>query len=350
MKNGNVQIGVIGLGVGRWHIESYREVSDAKVVALCDVDEEKLTKVSEHYGITRTYTDYKALCEDETIDAVSVCVPNALHAPIAVYALEHGRHVLCEKPLADTVAHGQEILQAARQAAKRATVKAMVAMKLRYSKEAQYIRGQVEAGKLGHVYYGFSTYLRDIAGIPGMGGWFTRKSMSGGGALIDNGVHLLDLTWYLMGCPNPVMAFGMTSTRFAPVGSSNRRRVKALGEGSFDVDDFGTGLIKCMDGSCVFLENGWSTFVKDGTCSVRVLGTQGGATLWPFAVIGEEDGKCVSGTPDVETLPEENQFAHFIRCIVEDREPGSNIQQGLTVLRMLDGLYRSDTRGDAAVL
>ena len=146
------------------------------------------------------------------------------------------------------------------------------------------------------------------------------------------------------------MAFGMTSTRFAPVGSSNRKQVKELGTGSFDVDDFGAGLIKCTDGSCISLENGWSTFVEDGTCSVRVLGAEGGATLWPFAVIGEEDGKCVSRTPDVETLPEENQFAHFIRCIVQDQAPGSSIQQGLTVLRMLDGLYRSDTRGDAVVL
>jgi len=346
MKNGKVQIGVVGLGVGRWHIESFGNVPQAQVVALCDVDEAKLKATSEQVNVDNIYASYEELCRDETVDAVSVCVPNVLHAPVSICALEHGKHVLCEKPLANSVENGEKILEAARKSDRRA----MVAMKLRYAREAQYIRGLVEEGRLGEIYYGFSTYLRDIKGIPKLGGWFTRKSSSGGGALIDNGVHLLDLTWYLMGCPKPTTAFGMTSTTFAPVGEANKKTVAKAGPGAFDVDDFGAGLIKCENGASISLENGWSTFVKEGTCSVRVLGTEGGATLWPFEVMTEWDGRCVPVTPDAETLQAEDEFAHFARCIVEDREPGSTVEQGLAVLRMLDGLYRSDAEGGAVVL
>lgn len=344
MRNGKVQVGVVGLRLGAWHAESFAEVPGAALSALCDVDRDRLASAASRFKVERTYEDYRALCEDERVDAVSVCVPNYLHAPICVHALEHGKHVLCEKPLAHTVKAGERILEAARASG----TQAMVAMKLRYSKEARHIRGLVDAGRLGEIYYGSSTYLRGIDGIPGLGGWFTTKAQSGGGALIDNGVHLLDLTWYLMGCPKPTCVLGATTDGMAPIGAANRRRVAELTEGTFDVDDFGTGLVRCENGATMFLENGWSTFVQEETMNVRLLGTTGGATLWPFGVVGEQDGKCAASVPDLGQAPEESQFEHFIRCIVADREPDSSIEQGLTVLRMLDALYRSDREGGAA--
>ena len=346
MENSKVQLGIVGLGVGQWHINNYLKVPEAALVALCDVDKAKLEHTAARLNIKKTYVDYRELCEDDEIDAVSVCVPNFLHAPISIYALEHGKHILCEKPLAHTVEAGESILKAAQASGK----KAMVAMKLRYSKEAQYIRSLADQGRLGDIYYGFSTYLRGIDGVPGMGGWFTTKAKSGGGALIDNGVHLLDLTWYLMGCPEPVSVFGKTTEGIAPIGAANQQRVAELTTGTFDVDDFVTGLIKCTNGAAIFLENGWSTFVEQATMNVRVLGTVGGATLWPFSVVGEKDGKCTVNTPDVATLVEESQFQHFINCIIEDEEPGSSIEQGLIVLKMLDGLYRSDVEGGVVEL
>ena len=218
----------------------------------------------------------------------------------------------------------------------------MTAMKLRFGKEAAYIRREVDEGTLGHVYYGWSTYLRGLDGVP-MRPTFTRKSVSGGGAIIDNGVHLLDLTWYLMGCPDPVSVTGMTDLSYAPIGAANQNRVaEAGGKDVFDVETFGCGMIRFANGAATMLDNGWSTFVAEPTFSVRVLGTEGGATLLPFTFVREHDGAAVSVAPDPATLPEETQFAHFIRCIREGNEPLSTIEQGVRMVRMLDALYESD--------
>ena len=196
MSSGVVRVGVIGLGIGRWHIESYLAIPEAKVVAVCDLDEEKLRAAATRYGVARIYRSYEELCQSRNIDAVSICVPNYMHAPVAVFALEHGKHILCEKPLSVSPDEGKRILETANRFPE---LKAMVAMKFRFNKDSIYIRKMVENGDLGEVYYGFTTYLRQMGGIPKMGTWFTRKKRSGGGPLIDNGVHFLDLIWWLMG-------------------------------------------------------------------------------------------------------------------------------------------------------
>ena len=347
MENSKVQLGIVGLGVGQWHINNYLKVPEAALVALCDVDKAKLEHTAARLNIKKTYVDYRELCEDDEIDAVSVCVPNFLHAPISIYALEHGKHILCEKPLAHTVEAGESILKAAQASGK----KAMVAMKLRYSKEAQYIRSLADQGRLGDIYYGFSTYLRGIDGVPGMGGWFTTKAKSGGGALIDNGVHLLDLTWYLMGCPEPVSAMGMTDEAFAPVGRANREAIEeAGGSDFFDVEDFGCGIVRFADGSAAMLDNGWSTFVADPTFLVRVMGTEGGATLGPFSFVVEQEGKSKDAAPAASSLEPMDQFSHFAACVRDMQEPASTIEQGYQMLQMLTALYRSSETGASVAM
>jgi len=341
MTDSTLHIGVVGMGVGQWHVENFSKVPGCKVVALCDTDATRLAAAAEKWGVKRTFADYREMCAAPDIDAVSVCVPNAVHAEISVAAFRAGKHVICEKPLADTPAHAREILDA-----KNASGKiGMAAMKLRYWPEAAYVRRLVDEGTLGRIYYGWSTYLRGLDGIP-MRPTFTVKALSGGGALIDNGVHLLDLTWYLMGCPEPTSAMGMTTQDLSPIGKANRQKIAAAGgKKAFDVEDFGCGIIRFADGAAAMLDNAWSTFVVDGTFSVRVLGTEGGATLLPFSVCAEKDGKNANVTPDAKTLPSEDQFHHFVRCIREGRQPISTIEQGEQMVRMLTALYRSHETG-----
>ena len=333
-----VRVGVIGCGIGRWHMENYTKVRGARLAAICDLDEAKLEQAAEAFGVKTTYTDYRELCAADDIDAVSVCLPNSLHAPAAVCALEHGKHLLCEKPIADSLKNARKIAAAA----KKADCTAMMAMKLRYGPEATYVRSVLEKGKLGDVYYSYNSYLRPLGGIPKMGSWFTRKRFAGGGALIDNGVHLLDLTWWLMGCPKPVAADGQGYAKFGPLGKGAKGWTGGADPEAFDVEDLGVGMIRFDNGATALLDNGWATLVEpQGVMGIRLLGTQGGATLWPLRVIADKGGECVETTPDPAKLKARNQFEHFIRCIRRGEQPGSTIGQGVTILKMLDALYRS---------
>jgi predicted dehydrogenase len=341
MSGERLNVAVIGLGIGRWHAESYRDTSNARLVALCDVDANRLASGRERYGVEKTYTSYEALCDDPTVDAVSVCVPNHLHAPISIYALEHGKHVLCEKPLANSVANAEAMVAAARRSGR----VAMVAMKFRYTPEAVTIRRLVEDGELGEIYYGWTTYLRQLGGIPGMGGWFTRKPMSGGGPMIDNGVHFLDLLWWLMGCPTPTRVSGATYAKFGPrgKGASGWNRVPMPEE--FSVEDLATAMIRFDNGASVLMDNGWAGFVPGETIGVRLMGTEGGATLWPYGVTGESDGKVVDRTPDASQTDAPSQFHHFADCALNGKTPISSFENCLEVTRMLDAVYRSAEAG-----
>ncbi len=342
MLSGEIRVGVIGLGIGRWHLESYLAVPEAKVAAICDIDEDRVKTAATRYGIAKIYTDHEELCQSSNIDAVSVCVPNYMHMPVAVCALENGKHVLCEKPLSSSLEDGRKILEAA---SNHPELTAMMAMKFRFNKDSIYVKNMVENGRLGEVYYGFSTYLRQLGGIPRMGSWFTKKKQSGGGPLIDNGVHFLDLIWWLMGCPTPVEDYGTTYAKFGPYGKGAGGWEGEPSPEVFDVEDLALGTIRFENGASVMLDNAWATFVEKEVIGMRLCGTQAGATLWPFRICYEEGGQIVSKTPDLEHIKSESQFKHFIDCILNNRQPISTIEQGVTVLKMLDAIYRSAEAG-----
>jgi predicted dehydrogenase len=341
----NVTIGIIGLGIGKWHLESYRKVAGTEVTALCDMNSEVLKKTGQENGVRRLYMDYKDLLADRSIDAVSVCVPNSLHRKVATEALSAGKHVLCEKPLANSVAEAQKILQMSRKS-KRTF---MVAMKIRYWPETSYVHSLFEKGKFGFVYYGYTHYLRPLGGIPARP-TFIYKKFSGGGALIDNGVHLLDTNWYLMGCPKPRTAFGVTSMRLVKAGigfGMPAPKAKKLG---CDVEEFGAGLIRFENGSSIYLDNAWASFVPaDGVWNLRILGDKGGATVWPLSITYAKGNGVADATPDLAKIgfKAPTQFDHFIDCIRKDRSPLSTAEQGVTLMKMLGALYRSNKTGKA---
>ncbi len=330
------RIGIIGLGVGKWHRDSFKQTKNAEVVALCDANEERLKKMGAEAGITKLYVNIGSLLRNKDIDAVSVCLPNYLHAKVAVAAMKAGKHVLCEKPLAASVKDAQKIVKAEKETGKRC----MVAMKFRFKPEAQYIADKLKRGEFGEVYYGYTHYLRPLGGIPsGAGSWFITKRKSGGGALIDNGVHLLDVNWYLMGCPKPVYVFGSTYAKFGP-------NIEAIKD-HFDVEDFGCGLIKFENGATIYLDNAWASMVDSELIGLRILGTKAGATMWPFTMVTSEGGKNTAATPALEESKYPSQFQHFVECIINDVPPLAPASQGLDLLKMLDGIYRSSAQGKA---
>ncbi|MBQ4289960.1 MAG: Gfo/Idh/MocA family oxidoreductase, partial [Clostridia bacterium] len=205
-----LRVALVGCGsIGKnYHLRAYQSLTDiAEVVAICDINPERLKAASEEYNITHAYASIEELLANEKdLDYVDVCTWPSAHAPVAVAAAKAGLHVLCEKPLAATVEQGLEI----EKAVKEAGVNFMLAVVTRYGGEQAKFVEMRDAGVFGDIYYAKVAYIRR-RGTPG--GWFTNKEFAGGGPVLDIGVHAIDRTWYLMGRPKPVTVSAETSYR-----------------------------------------------------------------------------------------------------------------------------------------
>jgi predicted dehydrogenase len=336
-----VRVGIIGVGIGQAHINGYGKVPQAEVVALCDLNEERAHSVAKDCQVEGAdiLTDYHALLERKDIDAVSVCLPNKMHRPVAVAALEAGKHVICEKPLALNVADAKLMAAATDKSGK----KCMVAQVKRFSPEAQYLKQLVDAGELGNIYYGHSFWLRK-RGIPGYGGWFTTKALSGGGPLIDIGVHLLDAAWWLAGCPKPVAVMGATYAEFGPQGKGlGNWGVEKKPEGTFDVEDLAVGLIRFENGLTINLEVSWALHNERERQGVQLYGSQGGLE-WADSVQLFKDLNGVPANSKIDTPRGDawgNEMQHFVDSILNDTTPDPDVHQGVQMMKMLEGLYQS---------
>lgn len=331
--NRHLGIGVIGLGIGRWHVEEFSRLPGVRVAAACDRDPERLRETCAKFDIPRATASPEELVAGDDVDAVVVALPNHLHEPAACAAIEAGKHLLCEKPLAHTLDSARRI---ARAAAARPELTACMGMKFRFMGAAHALIRAVEDGTVGVPYHGFNRYVRPVlSGMPS--GWFRRKAQSGGGALIDNGVHLLDLNWYLMGRPRPVRAFGVCQAR---IGRAD--------DAAFDVDDFAAGLITFENGASIVVENGWAAHVPETLFEVRVLGDRGGfeycsGRLWTTGADGGFEERPAAETP----ASGPTQFEHFAACIRGRTENRSPLSDGLTLMSMIEALYASHRSGTA---
>jgi predicted dehydrogenase len=334
--------------MGKAHAERYRDCNEAQVVALCDQNQERLERVPREVGGSvsdaRLYTDITEMLRDEELQAVSVALPNALHAPVTLQALEAGKHVLCEKPLAMSAAQAEEMVATARRVGRTL----MVHFNVRFNPTSRAVKQAIEAGALGQVYYARTVWHRK-RGIPQLGGWFTQKEVSGGGALIDIGVHRLDLALWLMGYPRPVSVTGVAYDLLG------KRLAEAQGK-TFDVDDLAAAFIRFENGAALTLETSWaSNTEKREDQWTQLFGVEGGAIIrnWDegyqfearlFRSAGENDSEVRVETPEAPE-PWESAQAHFCRSILAGTEPLAPGEQGLTVMRILDAIYESAATG-----
>ncbi|MGI8915139.1 MAG: Gfo/Idh/MocA family protein [Chloroflexota bacterium] len=335
-------VAVIGVGVGRGHIRDYLDCPQAELLAICDQDPVRLAEAAARYGVATTYTDYHELLLRPDLQAVSIALPNFLHAPVAIDALKAGKHVLCEKPLALNAQEAEEMVRLAR--SKGLTL--MVNFNYRFGEAAWMIHNAIAAGLLGDVYYARTTWLRN-RGIPGIGGWFTTKKLSGGGGLIDLGVHRLDLALWYMGYPEPVSVTGATYGGFG----------KALAERqgkSFDVDDLAAGFIRFANGASLSIEASWAgNSEKREEMSTRVWGNKGGAEMrnvgegydFEARLFLEVAGTLQEARPLARPEGMESVRGHFVRCILAGEEVVAPGEHGLTVMRILDGIYTAAASG-----
>lgn len=342
MAGDRLGVAVIGVGVGRGHIRDYLDCPQAQLLAICDQDPVRLAEAAARFGVETTYTDYHELLQRPDLQAVSIALPNFLHAPVAIDALKAGKHVLCEKPLALNAQQAEEMVQTAR--ARGLTL--MVNFNYRFGEAAWMIHNAVAAGDLGDIYYARTTWLRN-RGIPGIGGWFTNKKLSGGGGLIDLGVHRLDLALWYMGYPQPVSVSGATYGEFGKALAARQGK-------SFDVDDMAIGFVRFANGASLSIEASWAgNSDKSEDMSTRVWGSKGGAVMrnagegydFEARLYLELAGALQETRPLEKPVGMESVRGHFVRCILAGEEVIAPGEHGLTIMRILDGIYESAASG-----
>jgi predicted dehydrogenase len=355
---GPLRVGIIGTGgiATGAHIPAYQRTEGVDLYAVCDVISERAEATANQFGFQKVFTDYREMLADPNLDVVSICTPPFAHKEPAIAALEAGKHVLCEKPMALNGDEAQAMVDAWYRARRKYHNKFTIGFHMRWGRQPQLLKRFIDGGELGEIYYGRASYLRR-RGVPAWG-VFTSKAKNGGGPLIDIGVHALDLSLWLMGHPEPESVFGATYRKFG-----NRPNVfnpwGAWDPTTYDVEDSAFAMIRFRNGAMLQLECSWVLNVERSTTQLVLCGTEGGAQLEPFKVFTEKHGmiwdiappeRPVEGQGRQGESPYALEIQGFIKAIREGSEPLVKPEEALLVSRIVDAIYQSDQSGTAVKL
>ena len=351
-----IKLGVIGSGfIGRVHLNQFKSIENVELAGLTDLNSDMANKTAKEFKVQEVFESAQSMIDSPKIDALVIGVPNKHHAALAVRALQTGKHVLLEKPMAINGLEAKQIVEA-----QRATGNIlMIAHQMRWQWLSLHAKQQVENGALGKIYNAKAGMWRKKA-IPGWGSWFTRKSESGGGPLIDIGVHVLDLALWLLGNPRPVAVFGSTYAEFGPLKKAIGKWGTPQWGGYFDVEDLATAMIRMADGSTLTLEVSWAAHTdSDNRHFIHLMGSQGGLSLYSDRI--KLTGQQFDTAFDIDVSPPTPGTAtpgtaqatdcrgllsrHFVDCINENRQPVSDAISGYVNNVILDAIYESAQTG-----
>ena len=345
-----LRVGIIGAGnISHSHLGGYKALPDqVELVAVCDIDEQKAQNYAKVNGFPRAYKDYNEMLAKEELDAVSVCTWNAAHAEATIAALNAGCNVLCEKPMAMNASQAL----AMKEAAERNGKLLMIGFVRRFGNDADILRNFIQAGTMGDIYFAKATYLRR-SGCPG--GWFGDKRYSGGGPLIDLGVHVIDLCRYLAGCPQPVSVYGVTYDNLGDNRANNKKgwvSQNNLGiDFKYTVEDFATALIRFDNGMTLNVEASFNLNIKQDTGNIELFGTKAGARVDPQIEFFSDMNKMfVDIKPAGNTALDFNglfnrEIKHFVDCVRDGIPCISPAEDGVVLMRILDAIYQSAAEG-----
>ncbi len=370
---GKIRIGIIGCGfiANRKHLPMMTQHEDVEVVAFCDIIRERAVASAKQFGVpdAKIYENYRDLIAREDIDVVHVCTPNSSHSEITVAALQSGKHVMCEKPMAINGAEAKAMLDASKATGKKLTI----GYQNRFRSDSQFIKRLCDAGELGDVYLGkaFATRRR---GVP-IWGVFMNKELQGGGPLIDLGTHALDLTLWMMDNYEPVSALGSTYNKIAKMGSP-ANGMGAWDPDKYEVEDSAFGMVKFKNGATVVLEASWAiNMIVANEAMTMLVGTKAGADMFPptgptvrvadfqsegslhVRVNGENNGKLYvqnysMGAQFIGSGAKEDfaggtlEMKTWLDAIRHDTEVVVKPEQAYTVTRILEAIYQSAASGE----
>lgn len=347
-----MKVGIIGCGsiANHAHIPSYLNNPDAEIKYFCDIIPERAQKAVEKYGWGQAVTDYRDVLADPEVEAVSVCTPNNVHAQISIDAVRDGKNVLCEKPAARTYAETQEMLNAQRETGKVLNIGVVN----RFAENVNHIKEYIDSGKLGtihHVYISFRAHRS----IPGLGGAFTTKALAGGGALIDWGVHYLDIVMYCCGDPKVKTVTGET---FCKLGKNMEEYVYTQMwagppdyNGTYDVDDSVTALIR-TSGPVITLNGAWAQNINVDEQYIDFMGDKGGIRFLygkDFTYFTSENGALIQYVPEYnnndfaenERIKFQTEINAFLRCIQTGERLPSHIEIFSKTAQLMQAIYDS---------
>jgi predicted dehydrogenase len=326
-----VRLGLVGVGGAAQinHIPAIKKAEGVELVALCDRDPEKAARVGQKFQVPHAYDRFEDLLADSSIDAIDITTPNFLHAPMAIAALEAGKHVLCERPLARST---EEAL-AMTEAAKKAKLVLMCALQHRFRADARLLRTFVEKGDLGEVYHVKAGWLRQRTEWDSEA-WRRKKKASGGGVVLDLGFQMLDLALWMLGGP-----------KVKSVTASLHR------SGPGEVEDSATAFFRLRSGATITLELTWGLLMERDFAYVNLYGA-GGAALWnPLRIHKGMHGTLANVTPEVDSPRHqykqsvEAQLQHFADVIGKGIKPLASGAEALPVMKLMDAIYRSAELG-----
>ena len=333
----SIKVGVIGAGgIAGLHLDGYRKCPNVDIVAVCDVDRKRAASRAEQYKIPHVFTSTAKMLALKDLDAVSICTPNYDHRRSAVAALNAGKHVLCEKPMA---MNGREA-QAMIDAAKAARRKLQIALNNRFRGDVQFLKSVIAKGLLGKPYYARSLSIRR-RGVPSWG-VFGQKKLQGGGPLIDIGVHSIDLTWYLMGCPRPVSISGKA---YETIGKTpgHMGMFGPWDYKTYDVEDLAVALVRFEDGATLSIESAFCVNIDKDAFTCNIVGDKGGASLVPLTLHLEQAGHLMDCTPahvrEVQTYDAEVKA--FVDAVAGDKPVPVPASEAIWTTKIIDGIYAS---------
>jgi len=342
-----LKFGIIGAGmISQTGYDGVIQSGAAEVVAVADTHPGRLAEFASRNHVPRTFPTAPELIASRDIDAVYVAVPNALHAPLAIAALNAGKHVILDKPFATSVAEAEQVVAAAGRSGKLF----MVGMNRRFEEGPQKVKAAAERGYFGDIYR-MRAFWRRRADAPRLGTWFGHRKLSGGGCFLDIGVHVLDLALWLAGNFEPESVCGAAYTTFGNRGLGQGAWGASTPEGlAFDVEDGALALVRMKNGASVQVEVSWVAHQKESqSYNVELFGSQAGALAFPGEVYRFDD--ALEANVDISHIglpiryPHKNRFVNFVSAIRGEEEPCVTHEQALAVQRIIDAFYQSsDTR------
>lgn len=341
-----IKVAVIGCGTiaNSAHIPAYLKNPDVEIKYFCDIIPEKAQAAVEKYGCGTAVADYHDILGDPELDAVSVCTHNDLHSIISIDFMKAGKHVLCEKPAARILSEALKMQEVAHETGKILNI----GVCNRFGSAVNHIKDIIDAGELGEVYHVYASF-RAYRSIPGIGGDFTRKAASGGGALIDWGVHYIDLILYCCGEPKPVTVSGEAFCKlgkdiknyvYTGMWAEDTRDVN----GVYDVDDSVVGIVR-TEGPVISFNGAWAQNIAESETFIDFIGTKGGIRLQycgDFKLYSVKDGMLTA----TETSYRKNNFYEaeiesFVNCIRTGEHNQAYIDYAVETSRIMQAVYDS---------
>ncbi|MGQ9514480.1 MAG: Gfo/Idh/MocA family protein [Thermoproteota archaeon] len=344
-----IRLGIVGVGqIGKYHLENYSKIPSVELVAACDIDELELRNVAERFKIPHTYTNFRELLERDDIDAVDVCLHNNLHAPVTIAALQSGKHVYCEKPMAGSYIDAKTMFDTARRCERKLSIQ----LSTLFSKETKAAKRLIEEGRLGHIYHARSTGFRR-RGRPFVDGYgtanFVKKEVAGGGALYDMGVYHISQVLYLLGMP---VVERITGKIYQETDMDENRR-KSSG---YNVEELGLGFVRFAGGLTLDIIESWAIHLNPFEGSF-IVGSKGGIRLDPFSFHTSLGDMDMDATFDIGSADwrwhqlRENEDAydspqhHWIAALQERVPLLPTDQVALQTMLISEGIYLSDKFG-----